>query len=141
MVGMSVGGAVAADLSKTDDRIQVGINIDGTYYGTHLRDTLKTPFLSIYSDDGVGINDHLYYLSDHLYQELHVRGTKHTDFTDFPLVWPILGLYGQLGTISPERLHTMTNDIILGFLTESLSEDSLELEWSSNYPEVEVRSK
>ena len=49
-VGLSVGGAVATELSKTDARCTAVVNMDGGLYGPHLEAPITVPYLMVYSD-------------------------------------------------------------------------------------------
>jgi hypothetical protein len=59
VMGMSIGGATSAEFCKTDRRVKAGINIDGLLYGNHQQVGLKMPFLTISSQDGMGLNQFL----------------------------------------------------------------------------------
>jgi len=115
VMGMSIGGATAGELCKTDPRIKAGINIDGLQYGKHNHIGLEVPFMMIYSDDGAGMNDFLYVDSKEEYHELHFKNTRHADFTDLVLIWPIMKIYGQAGSIPTNQMIPLTNNIILSF--------------------------
>ena len=115
VMGMSVGGATATELCKTDKRIKAGINVDGLQYGTHNHIGLEVPFMMMYSDDGVGVNDFLYVDSKADYYELHFNNTRHADFTDMVLVWPIMKIYGQSGSIPPKQMIELVNKTTLSF--------------------------
>ncbi len=138
-MGMSVGGATAAELCKLDPRIKAGINVDGLQYGTTNSDSLNVPFLMVYSDDGLGTNDFLQLSSTTAYHECHFVSSKHADFTDFPIIWPMLKLYGQLGSIPGPRVLQMTNNVVLGFWDRYLK-DQPASPWNEDYPELTFKS-
>jgi len=52
VVGHSLGGGAAYEISHRDDRITAGVDMDGSLFNTHKKNTLKKPFLFILS----GIN-------------------------------------------------------------------------------------
>ncbi len=138
-MGMSVGGATAAELCKLDARIKAGINVDGLQYGTTNSDSLNVPFLMVYSDDGQGTNDFLQLSSTADYHECHFVSAKHADFTDFPVVWPMLKVYGQLGSIPGPRVLQMTNDVVLGFWDHYLKGQPASMR-NEDYPEWNLTS-
>ena len=55
--GHSSGGATAGKLCLDDPRVTAGINGDCHQFGFTLYDTLRTPFLFMYADDSIGVND------------------------------------------------------------------------------------
>lgn len=128
VMGMSIGGAAAGEFSKIDIRIKAGINIDGLQYGTTQMDTLKVPFMMVYSDDGQGINDFMFLKSNQNYYEYHLKNTRHADLTDMAIVWPILKIYGQAGPLSGNRVTKIMNSIILKFWDSHLK----------NIPEIDL---
>jgi predicted dienelactone hydrolase len=140
VMGMSIGGATAAEFCKTDNRIMAGINVDGLQYGTSNYDSLNVPFMMIYSDDGFGTNDFLQLSSKADYHEYHFLNSKHADFTDLPLVWPILRMYGQLGDIPGPRMVQLTNVVILDFWDRYLKEKSSQKFENRDYPELTISS-
>jgi len=99
IMGMSIGGVTAGEFCKVDHRVKAGVNVDGLQYGTTQGDSLNVPFMMVYSDDGYGLNDFMMLRSKQDYYEFHFRNTRHPDFTDMILVWPVMKMYGQLGKI------------------------------------------
>ncbi len=138
-IGMSIGGAVTTELSKSDDRIKAAINVDGLQYGNRNYDSLKVPFMMIYSQDGVDNNEFLKLRSTHDYYELTFQSAKHADFTDLPMVWPVLGIYGQLGSIPSQKVISLTNRVILDFFQYYLADNQQGIEFLvEDMKEVEV---
>jgi len=115
VMGMSIGGATAGEMCKIDRRVKAGINVDGLQYGMNNHIGLEVPFMMMYSDDGAGVNDFLYVDSNSEYHELHFRNTRHADFTDMVLIWPIMKIAGQSGSIPPKQMIPLTNKKILDF--------------------------
>jgi hypothetical protein len=135
-MGMSVGGAVAVELCKSDDRIAAGINVDGLAYGSRSRDELCVPFMMLYSDDGVGVNDFLMLQSNADYYEYHVSNTRHADFTDLNIVWPIMRTYGQLGEIPGHRMNDILNQTTGAFMARYLTQLDVEVPTAQQIPEL-----
>ncbi len=141
IMGMSIGGATAGEFCKTDQRAMAGINIDGIQYGETSADSLNLPFMMIYSDDGLGSNDFMMLRSKNDYVEYHFRETRHSDFTDMILIWPVLKVYGQQGSIPGDRVVVLTNNVILNFWNHYLKQKPLEKFEKADYPELDVVSK
>jgi hypothetical protein len=141
IMGMSIGGATAGEFCKIDQRVKAGINVDGLQYGTTQDDSLNLPFMMVYSDDGLGLNDFMMLRSKQDYYEFHLRDTRHADFTDMILVWPVMKVYGQLGKIPGERVIELTNRIILNFWDHYLKQKPFYKFQEADYPELEVGSK
>lgn len=116
VMGMSLGGATASAFCKRDTRCHAGINIDGLNYGERLRQPLTVPFLMLYSDDAPFVNDFLRINAEADFHEYWAPKTRHADFTDFAVVWPLLRTTGQLGPFSGTRMATLLNDVTLHFL-------------------------
>lgn len=115
VMGMSIGGAVAAEFAKADGRIKAGINMDGLQYGARNEEGLTVPFMMIYSEDGTGTNDFLGLNSTEDFHEITFLTTRHADFTDMNVIWPVMRMYGQLGDIPGDRMIQLTNDVVLNF--------------------------
>ena len=141
IMGMSIGGATATEFCKADNRIKAGINVDGLQYGTRNNESLKVPFMMIYSNDGLGTNDFLQLGSKDDFYEYHFLNTRHADFTDLALVWPIMRMYGQLGDIPSERMIHLTNKVILNFWNHYLKKQPFQNYENKDYPELKTTVK
>ena len=138
IAGMSIGGASAAEVCKLDGRCRAGVNIDGTPFSEVPDLPLTVPFMTIVSDDGLGLHDVLFSSSQTDYFEYHVRNTRHADFTDFPLIWPIMRTAGQLGEVPAERVTFLLNSLVVKFFDHYLKgEKSLPLD-AGEFTELEV---
>ena len=125
VMGMSLGGAVAEDLAKTEPRIKAGINIDGLHYGKTQNDSLMVPFMIINSDDGTGLNDMIALKSSDEFYDYHIKGSKHADLTDMVVLWPILKIYGQAGELPSTTTVNTLNNSILKFWDRFLGENDM----------------
>jgi hypothetical protein len=141
IMGMSIGGATAGEFCKIDHRVKAGINIDGLQYGNNSADSLELPFMMVYSDDGLGLNDFMMLRSKDDYYEYHFRGTRHSDFTDMILIWPVLKVYGQQGNIPGDRVVELTNKVITNFWDHYLKQKPFYMFQEADYPELEVVNK
>ena len=138
IMGMSVGGATATEVAKSDDRIKAAINVDGLQYGSRNHMSLNLPFAMIYSSDGAGLNDFLYLQSKDDYYEYYLNQAKHADLTDLTLVWPILSIYGQLGPQNGMVMVQNTNRLILNFWDHYLKEMDNEKTMHPEDPAIET---
>lgn len=135
-IGMSIGGAVAVELCKADDRFCAGINIDGLAYGARRKDKIHVPFMMLYSDEGLGVNDFLMLQSEADYYEYHVLNTRHSDFTDLSLVWPIMRTTGQLGEVSARRMNFILNQTTQAFMDRYLKQLNARVPTGHQIPEM-----
>jgi dienelactone hydrolase len=119
-VGLSLGGAVATELSKTDDRCAVVVNIDGGLYGEHLQEPITVPYLMIYSELNTGGNDIARDSAQAEFHEATMPGTKHLDFHDASIVLPIMRWIGQLGSVSGTEVTVWKKDQIRQFLDQNI---------------------
>lgn len=136
VMGMSIGGATATELSKSDTRIKAAINIDGLQYGFRNHEPLKVPFMMIYSKDGQDLNDFLFLGTDQDIYKYTIPDALHSDFTDLTVVWPIMKMYGQLGNITGKRMIHLTNLLTLNFWDHYLKNKPLQTLHKEDFPEV-----
>ncbi len=137
VMGMSIGGAVATEVMKSDNRIKAAINVDGLQYGNRNLDSIKSPFMMLYSEDGKGVNEFLKMQSNSDYYEYTFVNSRHADFTDMAIIWPFMKVYGQLGKINGERMSALTNKVVLNFWDIHLKEQFVEGFDPINYPELD----
>ena len=137
VMGMSLGGATATEICKSDHRVKAAINIDGLQYGNRNNVRLSKPFMMIYSQDGEGLNQFLKSNTTNDYHQYTFVGSKHADFTDMTLVWPVMKVYGQLGSIPGERMIKLTNEVVLNFWDHYLKNASLKEFDALTFPELE----
>lgn len=141
IMGMSIGGATATEVSKADDRIKAGINVDGLQYGIRNNEDLEVPFMMIYSKDGMGTNEFLIQNSKDDFHEYTFVNARHADFTDMTIIWPIMRIYGQLGDIRGERMTILTNKVILNFWDSYLKNQPFKNFDKKDYPELDITVK
>lgn len=119
-VGLSLGGAVSTELSKTDPRCVAVANLDGGLYGSHTEEPITVPYLMLYSELNSGGNDHARNAATAEFDELTVAGAKHLDFHDATTVLPLLRWLGQLGHVPPAEVTTTRNTAVRVFLDRTL---------------------
>jgi len=141
VMGMSIGGATATELAKSDSRVKAAINIDGIQYGQRNGEPLVTPFMMLYSRDGMGSNEFLRLNTQADYFEYTLRAARHADFTDLSVVFPIMHLYGQLGEIPGKRMTEISNQLILDFWNAYLKKHPYQYPLIQDFPELEMKTK
>ena len=72
------------------------------------------------------------------FHAFYVKNSRHPDFTDMAMIWPVMKWYGQSGKIPGERMIDLTNTIILNFVDHYLKEKPFENLDSDEYPELEI---
>jgi predicted dienelactone hydrolase len=137
-MGMSLGGAVAAELCKADSRINAGINIDGLQFGNRNDLGLSVPFMMIYSVDDAGDNEFLRLDSQHDFHQYTFLRARHADFTDMTYIWPVMRIYGQLGSIPPDSMIELSNLVILNFWDHYFKNLPLRIFTDQDYPDLET---
>jgi predicted dienelactone hydrolase len=143
VLGMSFGGSVAGQVCLLDERVKAGVNLDGLQYGDLLERRLSTPFLFMSSEEAHGLNLPMYEHAAGRSYYLTVRGSRHFDFTDFPLVVPGFKTLGVLGSVDGARMVGMYTAYTLAFFDQFLKGEASPLldGPSSQFPEVELRAR
>ena len=119
-VGLSLGGAVSTELSKTDPRCVAVANLDGGLFGPHTDEPITVPYLMLYSELTSGGNDLARNAATAEFAETTVTGAKHLDFHDATIVLPLLRWLGQLGRVPPAEMTTTRNTAVRDFLDRIL---------------------
>ena len=129
--GHSYGGATAILTSYNDSRIRTCFVLDG--WINPLPDSVKSvgisvPILSIgrpswsnsdYPTNYLELNDLLVQSSNNKY-ELHIKNTLHLDYTDIPLMSPLIEYVMDVGSLPASTTLPLINDIVYHFLQENL---------------------
>ena len=136
LMGHSMGGATSVALGRERDDITAVIDLDGTMLGEYLgvengefviNDTPYTvPALEFsnwesYTDREQYLAEGGRYPNDEMIKRASagfsttVRGTKHMDFTDLPLLSPTLGNMLGSGERNTEETMTIVNSVVLQF--------------------------
>ena len=140
VIGMSFGGAAAGEFCKIDRRCTAGVNLDGTQFGRHWNRKLPVPFLMLYHDGHQGGNDHAYLPAAAEFWDYRIKGSRHTDFTDFVYLWPLLKLNGFSGGIDGWKMMTLLNTVQLDFLDHTLKGKAFPPALHAQLPELVIRS-
>ena len=114
LLGMSFGGGAVTEFCKSDARCAAAMNMDGGTYGQRQRQPLQVPYLALIRE-GQRSLDYLLATSLSDCYRVEVEGTTHLDFTDDPIVLPILSWAGITGSIAAERIVAITQVVALRF--------------------------
>ncbi|MET7336764.1 lipase [Nonomuraea sp. NPDC005650] len=113
-LGQSLGGSVAAQLTRDDARVDVGVNLDGAYVGPVATRGVTRPFLQLAAGTHTRDNEpswkSFWRASTGWKREVRFKGAAHGSFTDLqPLLpqiaakLPTVPLADYVGTIDPGR--------------------------------------
>ncbi|KAI1086004.1 hypothetical protein F5B19DRAFT_480729 [Rostrohypoxylon terebratum] len=149
--GHSLGGATALSVLANDTRFVVGANSDGSYWGSEIQKGTAAPFMALTSKGHDRTNDQSW--ADTwpnlrgFKREYSVRGAKHNDFTDIPLILQ-LWAYGIppnsgdfLGTINGTRITAIQRAYLTSLFRRVLkgaNDGLLDGIGMDEWPEVEV---
>lgn len=120
LVGLSLGGAVATELCKRDQRCRAAVNLDGGIFGTNIQASVTIPYLMLYSELNEGGNDFLKEASGQTYEEHTIEGAMHLDFHDATFVLPALRWFKLLGHVGGEEMTRRKNELVLEFVNNNL---------------------
>lgn len=163
VLGFSFGGAVAAEASRLDPRIQAAVNLDGRHWGAALERGVDKPYLFICEElvmpteaDLESADPMIRYearldradysaLNAHLPARGGVRvtigGTAHMNFTDIPLRSPLRRFSGG-GGIDAQRARLIINIFVVEFFSRYAGPGRpvpLDSAWPQ-FPEVRLES-
>jgi dienelactone hydrolase len=141
--GHSMGGVTAAQFCLEDRRCRAALNLDGIpQYGPMIDGSMPRPLLMVYSarPGRAGASDAVYRRAAHPYFRVDVRDTRHLDFCDMAFWGGPLRERPVLGTLPPERVHTVTSAIVREYFDqELLGRHSKLLSGETSFPEVTVK--
>ncbi|MFF5249174.1 alpha/beta hydrolase family protein [Streptosporangium sp. NPDC000095] len=114
VLGQSLGGSVAAQLTREDARVDAGVNLDGAYVGPVAARGAAKPFLQLAAETHTRDSEpswkSFWRASTGWKRELRFKGAAHGSFTDLqPLLpqiattLPKVPLADYVGTIDPGR--------------------------------------
>jgi predicted dienelactone hydrolase len=159
--GHSFGGAVAAEICRTDSQFRAGIDMDGILFGEATRTGIGKPFLVMGDGSPGPTPDQLrnskgsarraltFLARDHECIRrclessrgilVSIPGTSHLNFCDSPLYSPVKRLT-HAGPIRRERAMDIINAFVVSFFEIHLNgKDETYLDsLSSRYPEVVI---
>jgi predicted dienelactone hydrolase len=159
MFGHSFGGATALQFCYEDIRCKAGIDIDGAPYGSVVQDSLKQPFMFIFSDHSHDPFDpasrQIHADIQSIYDRLPngrflmtIREAHHFSFSDQSLLksqylMRVLTAVGPFGKLDAHRGLTITATLVSTFFDVYLkgAPSTLLTSVSTQYPEVQVEPR
>ena len=111
-LGLSLGGAVATEFSKNDERCAAVVNMDGGIYGTRIEEPVPVPYMMMNAEQGEGGCDLALKNATAEVNNLTMPQTKHLDFHDAKLVMPFLRWLGALGKAPSREFLAKKNELI-----------------------------
>ena len=119
-IGLSLGGAVATEYSRgTDNDVKCVVNMDGGIYGALLEKPINKPYLMLYSQHNSGINDRSLLSTDETkVTNETISGTKHLNYHDIAIVYPILKWLRIIGSANPMVVAERRNQLISSFISD-----------------------
>lgn len=149
--GHSFGGATAYQSCYEDDRIKAAVNIDGSIYNISTRLSKEEKSLMLLAsdeyanaifEDSQAVEDLESYrfFRDVITKEglfISIDGTKHYNFSDLPLMSPLVKMMGMVGDIEGVRGLEITNSYLLAFFQDRLGiQDGSLQHLKEKFPEV-----
>jgi pimeloyl-ACP methyl ester carboxylesterase len=118
LFGLSLGGAIATELSKTDPRVLAVVNLDGGIFGVHIEEPVSVPYLMMSSAGNEGGNDLALKDSDEFIRKVTLPETAHTDCHDASLFVPMLRWLGVSKHPNPVENINLRNRHVSRFFEE-----------------------
>ncbi|MFC4562222.1 alpha/beta hydrolase family protein [Nocardiopsis mangrovi] len=155
VAGHSAGGSAAAEVLRTDDRVDAGLNLDGPYFAPALEEGVDRPLGLVTSDLPSGPPFHA--SQERMWprltgwrQWLLLAGSGHSSATDQGLLIDRLGvrdqvapdlLENQFGTLPTDRGLDIHRDYATGFFAHHLKgrEQAVVTDPAAVHPELAVR--
>lgn len=145
ILGHSTGSGVAAILTATDGRFDVGVGMDawlGPMPQTIQNQGTDKPYLFLMSElwpteENKGfIRTYVNNASQSQY--LTIADTAHYDFTEIPLLTPLSGRIGLSGPINSYRAHELIHTHVLAYFNQTLKAEPTLLFEEAQYPEITI---
>jgi hypothetical protein len=117
-IGLSLGGAVVTEFSKSPgSRLRCVVNLDGGNYGELQDEPVRTPYLMVYSEENKGTNDvALKAVSGVEVARRALPGTKHLNFHDISMVYPVMKWMRAIGSADPAFAIRWRNEVVNEFV-------------------------
>ncbi|MDF5757750.1 lipase [Spongiactinospora sp. TRM90649] len=117
ILGQSIGGSVAAQLTRDDRRVDAAVNLDGSYVGPVARTGARKPILQFAAQEHTRAGDpswkSFWTATTGWKREVRLAGAAHGSFTDLQVLVP--GMRDFVGTIAPSRSVTAQRDYLAAF--------------------------
>ncbi|MBL1419654.1 MAG: hypothetical protein COC24_004010 [Alphaproteobacteria bacterium] len=117
-IGLSVGGGVATELGRTDNRIKAVVNLDGGVFSATPLALINVPYLMMYSEFNNGSMDFLEPVTHAGFETHMIAGAQHLNYHDVGSLLPIMKFMGAVGKISGEEVFTQSTQIVVEFFAK-----------------------
>ena len=136
--GHSFGGATAILSSHNNKTIGACFVLDGWMNpipSSVIKSGLQAPFMSVgrpsWLDSGYPDNytklDTLVLYSLETNYNIIINNTRHLDYTDIPLLSPIIRFFMEVGSLSSKKSIPLVNELVYGFLEKHFSKNNLDI--------------
>jgi dienelactone hydrolase len=117
VIGLSLGGAVATEFSKTQgNHLRCVVNMDGGHYGELQDEPVRIRYLMVYSEENEGINDSaLNAVSGVDIRTSALAETKHLNFHDIAGIYPVMKWMRVIGRADPLDVLRRRNEMVHEF--------------------------
>jgi predicted dienelactone hydrolase len=144
IIGYSKGGANAAQVVATSDRVRAGVNLGGFMFGGVVEHDLQRPFMILdhvepWCQDCPPINLNFFQRSRHDAYVVQIDGANHASFTDLPLISAYVVPEGIVSLLDGRRSASIINAYVLAFFdtyVKGLPRTPILDEVSSRFEEV-----
>jgi len=149
IIGYSKGGANAAQVAATSDRVRAGVNLGGFMFGGVVEHDLQRPFMTLghvepWCRDCPPINLNFIERSRHDAYALQIDGANHASFTDLPLLSAYVVPDGILSPLEGRRSTSIIKAYVLAFFdtyVKGLPRARILDEAPSRFEEVRFRKR
>lgn len=125
-IGFSMGGMASMEASMKDSRIKAIINMDGPATKNSFLNGVPVPFLQMSSTTWKTINTISVHKNDTNHFHYFFKDTKHNNFEDMSVFFPILTKYmGSTGSVDSRYHIQRIRDISVNFLNTFLNNNEL----------------
>ena len=120
-IGLSLGGAVVTEFSKAPgSRLRCVVNMDGGNYGELQDEPVRTPYLMLCSEENDGTNDvALNAVSGVEVARRALPGTRHLNFHDISMVYPLMKWMRAIGSADPAFAIRWRNEAVHEFVSRA----------------------
>lgn len=143
ILGMSFGGANAAQASRLDSRFKAGVNMDGFQFGDVVGAGLDQPFMFMYSEENADMNNFAFGRFRNTVYAVKIKGSTHSNFSELSLIAPLLNQLFAGAKIDSRRCLQIVNSYVLAFFERHLNGRNGQLldGPSIEYPEVVIHTR
>lgn len=116
LIGLSLGGAVATEFAKLDNRAGFVVNLDGGVYGKHIDEPVTVPYLMMYSQDNDGCNDQMFNNAADKLTQRTIADSRHLNFHDIAMILPFLRWIKVTGKADPVAVIESRNRYVYEYI-------------------------